>query len=407
MTQQTRACCWTRLGFASNAQKTLALTLVGLCSQSFVLVAQQPGTNPPAPPAAPAPAAASSPFFSGVLFANYQYRGDAGPSKAANKFDVERVHLTFRMPAGDRLSVRITADVFQQAAPGNDAFYRGWVIRAKFAYLQYDFLKNANWAALARAGLIQNVFIEHEEFFWPRWISTTAVERAGYFLPGDGGIGTVLTFPRKLGELYATITNGPGFASRETDRFKDYAARVSVTPLARTMTAYLRTLALTGWVYRGAVGSKFAAGGAGQVGTIGTSMPRNRWGLFAGINDPRLVLGADYAGHTDASELGANTVQSPRIETDSTGYLFSFYTVARPFQIAHQHSAFPLGVVARWDYVKPNDQTRPHYYIAIAGLTWPLSKSAAVSLDYQEQTPVDGSLVPASKTYFAHLVANF
>ena len=78
------------------------------------LLAQQPAdtTKPARPPPA---ASVSIPVdFSGVLYANFQYRGDAGPNKSTNKFDVERAYLTFRMPAGDRASIRITADVFQQ-----------------------------------------------------------------------------------------------------------------------------------------------------------------------------------------------------------------------------------------------------------------------------------------------------
>ena len=84
------------------------------------VVAKQP---PPAPPI----------DFSGILFANFQYRGDKGPAKASNRFDVERVYLTFRMPAGEHTSVRVTTDVFQQTTPGNDSYYprgrsasRGW-----------------------------------------------------------------------------------------------------------------------------------------------------------------------------------------------------------------------------------------------------------------------------------------
>src|SRR5215203_5894850 len=95
-------------------------------------------TAAPAPKSAPAATPAID--FSGILFGNYQYRGDAGPSKSQNRFDVERAYLTFRMAAGKRTSIRITTDLFQQATAGNDAYYRGWVIRAKYAYLQYNYL---------------------------------------------------------------------------------------------------------------------------------------------------------------------------------------------------------------------------------------------------------------------------
>ncbi|HEY8309382.1 MAG TPA: hypothetical protein VIG47_02445, partial [Gemmatimonadaceae bacterium] len=46
--------------------------------------------------------------FSGVVFGNYQYQTAAGASKNQNKFDVERAYLTFKMPAGDRASIRVT-----------------------------------------------------------------------------------------------------------------------------------------------------------------------------------------------------------------------------------------------------------------------------------------------------------
>ena len=123
-----------------------------------------------AKPAAPLPPPLD---FSGILFANFQYRGDKGPAHASNKFDVERAYLTFRMPAGEHTSVRVTADLFQQTASGNDSYYRGWVLRAKYAYLQYNYLNGKDWKALARVGLLHTVLIDYDEQFWPRWISTS------------------------------------------------------------------------------------------------------------------------------------------------------------------------------------------------------------------------------------------
>jgi hypothetical protein len=374
----------------------------------IALSAQQPAdtTKPAAPPPA---ATVSIPVdFSGVLYANFQYRGDAGAAKSTNKFDVERAYLTFRMPAGDRASIRITADVFQQTTAPNDAFYRGWVIRAKYAYLQYDYLKSATGSnGLVRGGLLHNVVIDHVESFWPRWISQSPVERAGFFSSSDAGVATLLTFPNKFGELYATIVNGPGYTSRETDRFKDYAARLSLTPFSGSSNKVIKTFALTGWTYIGAVGSQFAAGGVGQVGQIGSSMPRTRGGIFAGVRDPRLTAGFDWATRKDARETGLNTVVSPRVETDSTGRLIAGFVTAKPFQLLSSQSTFPLGVIARWDRFKPNTGTPGYINTVIGGLTWDLNKKTALSLDYQEQTPHSGAIAAATKTYFLHLVANF
>lgn len=375
----------------------------------IALGAQQAPAPPPSPPDTAKPAAPATPAFSfsGVLYANFQYRGDKGPAKATNKFDLERAYFTFRVPAGDRASVRLTADVFQQTTTGSDAFYRGWVIRAKYAYLQYDFLKGKNWTGLVRGGLLHTIVIEHVETFWPRWISQSPVERAGFFSSADGGIASLVTFPNKWGEFYTTITNGPGYTSRETDRFKDYAARISLTPLSGSDINLLKTFTLTGWTYRGAVASSFVGGGAGQIGPIGSSLPRNRSGVFVGLRDPRITIAGEYATRTDGSETGANTVLSPRVESDSTGRLISGFTILKPFAILNDKSTFPLGLLARWDRFKPNREAAPYSNIVIAGLTWDVNKRTSLSLDYQEQTPHGGPVVAPAKTYFLHLVANY
>lgn len=370
------------------------------------LRAQQPApdtTKPTAPPAA-----VSVPVdFSGVFYANFQYRGDAGAAKSTNKFDLERAYLTFRMPAGDRASIRVTADVFQQTTTPNDAFYRGWVIRAKYAYLQYDLIKRASWTGNIRGGLLHNVVIDHIESFWPRWISQSPVERSGFFSSADAGVATLWTLPNKFGEFYATVVNGPGYTSRETDRFKDYAARLSITPLSGSSNRVIKTFALTGWTYVGAVASSFVAGGAGQIGPIGSSLPRTRAGVFAGVRDPRFSAGLEWDTRKDARETGANTVASPRVEVDSTGRLVAGFATIKPFQLLNDKSTFPLGLIARWDRFKPNTATLGYINTAIAGLTWDLNKKSALSLDYQEQTPHSGAVIAAAKTYFLHLVANF
>ena len=388
-----------------NKCSIFALAALAVPVVSF---AQQPAADTAKPTPPPAATVSIPVDFSGVIYANYQYRGDAGAAKAANKFDLERAYLTFRMPAGDRASIRITADVFQQQTAPNDAFYRGWVVRAKYAYLQYDLIKGPNWNANIRGGLLHNVVIDHIESFWPRWISQSAVERAGFFSSSDAGVATLWTLPNKWGEFYANIVNGPGYTSRETDRFKDYAARLSITPLSKSDNKVLRTFAVTGWTYQGAIASQFAAGGAGQIGRIGSSLPRKRSGVFIGVKDPRLSAGFDYATTKNGGETGLNTVLSPAVEVDSTGRLISGFATVKPFQLINDKSTFPLGLIGRWDRLKPNTATSGYLNTVIAGLTWDLTKKTALSLDYQEVTPKSGLLSAATaKTYFLHLVANF
>lgn len=378
-----------------------------------VAVAQTVTASPPAPTSAPAdttkaqPKPATPPIdFSGILFANYQYRGDNGPAKSANKFDVERVYLTFRMPAGDKTSIRVTTDLFQQTTPGNDSYYRGWTVRAKYAYLQYNYLNRADWKANARIGLLHTVFIDHDEVFWPRWISTSPTERAGYFSSADAGIATTLSFPQKLGELYATVTNGPGYTSRETDRFKDFAARATFTPWAKNKTSPLQTIDFSLWGYKGATASKFVDSGTGQIGRVGDALDRSRWGAHIGTLNPRLTAAIEYAQRREEGELGANTVASPRAVIDSTGNLFSAYGMVRPFRSSGK-TPHPLSLVARYDRVTVNTDNDHRYDVIIGGVIWDLSTKASFSLDYQENNPVEGSPIAPSKIWFAHFVARF
>lgn len=348
--------------------------------------------------------------FSGVVFGNYQYQAANGANKDQNKFDVERAYLTFKMPAGDRASIRVTGDLYQQTASGSDAYYKGWVLRAKYAYLQYDFLKaktSGDWGFTSRIGLIHTMFIDHEENFWPRWLSQTPVERAGFFSSADAGIAGIVTLPNKLGEAYVAVTNGSGYASRETDRFKDYQGRLTITPLSSSDLSYLRTLAIDGWVYRGDLASKFVNGGTGQLGTIGTGLERNRYGGFIGIRDPRLVVGVDYAQRQDGRDTGANTTASPAGIADSTGRLVAGYVVAKPFKMIDSKSTIPLGIVLRYDQVTPNTSTSPKINTFIGGLSWDLTSKTSISLDYQEATPANGAPVAPTKTYYMHWVANF
>lgn len=356
-------------------------------------------------------AAASSPLavpitFSGVLFGNFQYSKSPG-SENFNKFELERAYLTAIAQAGDKVSIRLTTDVFQQTSAPSDAYYKGWVIRAKYAYLQYDAFRSASGAALlGRVGIVHTVEIDHEENFWPRWIAPTPTDRLGFFSSADGGTAGLLTLPRKLGQLYATITNGPGYASRETDRFKDYAARLSLTPFGALHNS-LKALDLTAWYYKGALASKFVNGGAGQLGPVGSGLQRDRWGLFAALENPAFTVTAEMAQRMEQGETGANTAASPRAVVDSTGRVTSGSVYVRPLRLLSAKSASPLGVIFRIDQYKPNIAAAGSSQFVVGGLTWDLSKRASFALDYQEQTAKSGVALPVSKMYYLHWVASF
>ena len=346
--------------------------------------------------------------FSGVIYGNFQYPTDSASkaatgTKSPDKFNLERVYLNFRMPAGDHGSVRVTTDVLNTTAGG---YYAGWTVRLKYAYFQY------NWspAFLTRVGMLHTVLIDHEEGFWPRWIAQAAVEKAGFFSSADAGIAGLYTMQNKWGEVYATITNGSGYASGETDRFKDVAGRVSLTPLSKS-TGLLKTWTISPWYYKG-----FSASAQPAVFTDG--LKKDRYGLFTGIRDRRVTAGLEFAQRIEGVE--AITAGPPPVQTvtDRKGRLLDGFVVLRPMELANSAQKSPFGIVARYDQFKPNtaSTTVPdaENKSVIVGAFWDLNQRASFSLDYQGTTSSGYDpnnavppTPPKSSTIFSHFTVSF
>lgn len=364
-----------------------------------------PGTAPAAPAI----------DFSGLIFGNYSVRTDSAARAATggknpNQFTIDRVYLTFRMPAGDRASIRATTDIFQNAS---DGYYGGWTVRLKYGYLQYEALRDIagkpGFNLLGRIGMLHTVTIDHVEQFWPRYITNTAVERFGFFPSSDLGVAAQLSLPGRWGELYGTVTNGPGYTAPENDRFKDVALRATITPFAKH-DGFLKTFAISPWIYDGKTKSRFANGGAGQLAPITDPLRRDRWGIFAGVRDPRLTLGAHYAQRTESYEYGGNTAAAPRIVSDTSGTLVSAFAVARPFAWKSGTNTSRLGAVLRFDRFKPRNALAGTQQFVVAGLQFEPTTRTALALDFQQMTPRDfagAAPIVATRTWYLHWSASF
>ena len=361
-------------------------------------------TQPAPPQPAPSPAL---PFeFSGIVYANYQYGGVKG-NRGVNRFELDRAYLTFRATPGEHFAVRVTADVYQQRDTTRDQYYRGWALRAKYAYAQYDFIRGIGdeLKANVRLGLLQTVVVDHEEQFWNRGLAQVAIEQNGFFASSDAGAATTLSFPKKYGEFYATITNGSGYTSREVDRFKDYAARLTLTPLANTF-GFWKGLTISPWYYNGDRASDFARQ-RGTVQAVSTALRKDRAGVFVGLRDPRITLGAQFAQRWDVFESADTTRDVVPTAVERTGRVVSLYTIVRPLSYINSAPNWPLAIVLRADEIKPNTDADAYYRNYIAGLSWEFNKRTSFTFDYQNQTPKDGSTAADSKVYFLHVIAGF
>ena len=265
--------------------------------------------------------------------------------------------------------------------------------------------------------MLHTVTIDHEEGFWPRYLSQTAIERNAFFSSSDVGVAGVLTLPKKWGELYATVANGAGYGQTEQDPYKDYSARLSLTPFGSS-DGFLKAFTISPWFYMGKTASKFINGGAGQVGAVTDGLNKNRAGVFIGVRDRRLTAGLDWAQRTETNETGANTAASPRVAFDNTGTLTGAWASVRPFEIFADDPKMksPLSLFFRFDNLKPfSDQraasgtqtTSSNNTLIIAGGSWDINSKATFSVDYQDLTPNSGSSTLESKILFVHFLINF
>lgn len=348
--------------------------------------------------------------FSSVVFGNYQMRVDSQAKfttggKPTSRFDLARAYLTFRFPAGERASVRITTDIFQQQNPAAAAYYGGWSVRLKYGYLQYDATKRLfgvdDLAATARIGMLHTVVIEHIETFWPRWMGNSAVEMHGFFSSADLGAASLITLPKRRGEVYLTVTNGPGYTAQETDRFKDFAARLSLTPFGSD-SGILRTFTITPWYYKGWLASAYTLASP----PVSEGLQRDRRGVFVGLRDRRLTLGAELDQRVEELETTAPPAVRGALR-ERTSQLFSALAMVRPAELADKSRRSRLSLLGRFDRFRLDTDLDPYTEFLVAGAIWDLTPRVSLALDYQGSTPRASPTGVPAKTWFLHWVANF
>ena len=394
------------------------LQAVGACWLCVAPALAAAQAQPAGSAAAPAPPAVE---LSGVVFGGFQYHVEPGTNPAEeeqvragleqNQFTLDRAYVTVRAAVAPRTTVRVTSDLYRAAG--------GYELRLKYGYVDYRFFERGRVNAFARVGVVQNIMVEHEESFWPRFLASAPLDRAGFFSSADLGLAVGGTLPGGWGEYYTQVVNGQGYANvgKPDDRFKDWGARVTLRPFAAMAGApALRPFSVTPWYYKGDTASVFGpnsarADAAGYLAPIGAGRQRDRYGVFLGWNDPRrLVLGVSLGHRESQLDTGLNTAASPAGVRTVGEDLFAGYAIVRPFAFADAAVTSPLALVLRYDRGDADTAVAGRTHFLVAGLLYDINQSLSLALDYQELLPENGLPRSRSNTrqvYLAQFQAKF
>jgi hypothetical protein len=336
-------------------------------------------------------AANSAVKFSGVLYTYYQYTTNGTEGNDFNRVDVDRLYLTAKATISENTRLTATTDVFRQTDATKNAFYGGLVIRVKFAYAEYS----PSSDIAVRLGMIPTHWQGMVDGIWKYRVliaNITDNTRAGYNASSDLGASATYTLPSKLGEIFAGIYNGSGYSNPEANRFKDFALRATLTPVAN------EPLTLAAYYYMG-----------NGESTIKQSLGKNRWGALASYSYSGVTVGLDYNEKQDKAKPANITLA----DTTQSGRAISFFGEAKaPFD------GF-LGTLAflwRLDYIDANTsvgQDITRYWIA--GISCKVNDKLTVIVDRQTNktesavmlTRVDKAKIDYDNRWFLHVQLNF
>lgn len=335
--------------------------------------------------------------FSGIIYADWQ-NGGTKAQRATNKFDLTRAYLTFIIPSGDNVLVRVTTDIYQNTnSSTTGAYYAGWAVRLKFAYMDW-----AAWTPTGtdraaihfRFGVVPTPEVLMMEDFWQRGLAPTPIDNFGFVSPSDLGAVAIMTLPGRQGEIYGGVFNGTSFAAAETDRFKNVNVRLSWTPLAASGDAgYLKGLQISPYYQMGQAASNFDPTGPG--------LQKDLWGIHVGIKNPKLTIAGEYDRRTD----GADTKANGNV-TNTAGAVYAASAIIRPLAYVRHTATDAWSLVLRADHYTPNTATSANRRLLIGGVGYDLSSKTSVYADFQDLEGHDGDSAD-SKSFFFHFVIGF
>ena len=103
----------------------------------------------------------------------------------------------------------------------------------------------------------------------------------------------------------------------------------------------------------------------------------------------------------------AALTEDARVVTNVTGDLTDGFIIVRPTAFKSPTRTSNLGLVFRYDHWVPNNTSSSAQNFYIVGVFFEPSKTTALSIDYQNQSPANGNKTPQMSTWFFHWQALF
>lgn len=327
----------------------------------------------------------------GVIYLhNMTDMSDNSPGKSAEKkgYDevaVDRVYLNFTQSITPKVKMRVTTDIYQNAATTAvrdsggtkvPSYYNGWSVRLKYAYADLgNFLPQTTF----RLGMMQSPWIDYVENLWKyRVVAQTLMDVEGQFASSDLGAGILYKLPKGYGEFYGNAVNGTGYSAPENNKEKDFAGRLALNLIPQWKGN--RSFQVAGYYYNGYTNPS---------PNYTPALYRNRAGGFAYFAYDYISLGAEYDVTHDDKLTG-----SAISYTNSGGYSV-FGELKPPKGVKFIEDLALFGRYDQWD---PNtnrgDTTKagvPDRSISvhtrmIGGISYQVAKNVRLMLDGQRLT---------------------
>lgn len=301
---------------------------------------------------------------SGLVYAQYSYQL-ADSLNHANAFDVKRAYLTFTRSFTDKVSTRITADVYRDANGSLN-------YRLKYAYVAWS---PAGGPISLRFGQVHTPLLDWEEGLWGyRVQGTMPLERYGYVTSSDLGLNAEGSWNKQQVNAQLTLVNGEGYHGGVGDQHKDLGGRVSVRLTPSDDGGSRGGLRVTGF---------------GQVGAYTGGGARYR---FMGM------LSYKSSKYTLAGEAARTTNGGPGGAPDVHGSVYSIYGVVNV-------PDSKWSALARIDFADPNtDVGNDGLTRFIGGVSYKLDPHVMLlaNLDHAtyQGTPTPAQHAASSTLYF-------